>query len=132
GGVDSILQTWKLRTKSQHNGKGARMSARIAQERIMTDHSRMGKLESDVQQLQRDVTEMKGMINWLREAFDGLKSELLSYKTEVARELGIVGTSIESLRTSIERAKLWMMVTGVGTVLSVWGAAFALARLLKP
>jgi hypothetical protein len=37
-----------------------------------------------------------------------------------------------SVRTSIERAKLWMMVTGLGTILSVWGAAFALARFLKP
>jgi hypothetical protein len=45
--------------------------------------------------------------------------------TEAAKEFG-------SLRTSIERAKLWRVVTGVGTILSVWGAALALARFLKP
>jgi hypothetical protein len=27
---------------------------------------------------------------------------------------------------------LWMLVTGVATILSVWGAALALARFLKP
>jgi hypothetical protein len=56
---------------------------------------------------------------------------VLSFKTEVAKESGSVRTSIESLRTAIERAKLWMVVTGAGTILSVWGAAVALARFLK-
>jgi len=55
-----------------------------------------------------------------------------SFKSEVAKEFGSVRTSIESLRTAIERAKLWMVVTGLGTILSVWGAALALARFLKP
>ena len=27
---------------------------------------------------------------------------------------------------------LWVLVTGVATILSVWGAALALARFLKP
>jgi hypothetical protein len=84
----------------------------------MTDESRIGKLESDVKSL--------------RDAFDLLRSEFLSFKTEVAKEFGSVRTSVESLRTAIERAKLWMVVTGAGTILSVWGAAVALARFLKP
>jgi len=58
--------------------------------------------------------------------------EFGSFKSEVAKEFGSVRTSIESLRTAIERAKLWMVVTGLGTILSVWGAALALARFLKP
>jgi predicted RNase H-like nuclease (RuvC/YqgF family) len=101
------------------------MNAHATQERAMTDESRIGKLESDVQHLQADVTEIKGEVKWLRTGF-------LSFKTEVAKEFGAVRTSIESLRTAIERAKLWMVITGAGTILSVWGAAVALARFLKP
>ncbi|HEY2399086.1 MAG TPA: hypothetical protein VGI23_01965, partial [Steroidobacteraceae bacterium] len=70
---------------------------------------------------------------------DLLRGEFLSFKTEVAKEFGSVAkefgsvrASIESLRTEIERAKLWMVVTGAGMILSVWGAALALARFLKP
>jgi archaellum component FlaC len=68
--------------------------------------------------------------------FGSFKSEVAkdfgSFRSEVAKEFGSVRTSIESLRTAIERAKLWMVVTGLGTILSVWGAALALARFLKP
>jgi archaellum component FlaC len=68
--------------------------------------------------------------------FGSFRSEVAkdfgSFRSEVAKEFGSVRTSIESLRTAIERAKLWMVVTGLGTILSVWGAALALARFLKP
>ena len=84
----------------------------------MSDDSRIVKLESDVHHLQSDVTEIKGDLK-------SLKIEFLTFKAEVAKEFG-------SIRTSIERAKLWMVVTGVGTILSVWGAALALARFLRP
>ena len=137
------------------------MNARATQERTMIDEGRFGKLESDVHHLQADVTEIKGEVKSLRNAFDGevkslrsafdgevkslrnafdgLKSEFLSFKTEVAKEFGSIAkefgsvrASIESLRTDIERAKLWMVVTGAATILSVFGAAVALARFLKP
>ena len=94
------------------------MNARATHVRAMTDESRIGKLESNVQHLQADVTEIKGEVRSLRDAFE-------SFKTEVAKEFG-------SVRTAIERAKLWMVVTGAGMILSVWGAAVALARFLKP
>ena len=84
----------------------------------MSDDNRIVKLESDVHHLQSDVTEIKGDL-------ESLKTEFLTFKAEVAKEFG-------SIRTSIERAKLWMVVTGVGTILSVWGAALALARFLRP
>lgn len=84
----------------------------------MTDDSRIVKLESDVQHLQSDVTEIKVDVK-------SLKTEFLGFKVEVAKEFG-------SIRTSIEKAKLWMVITGVGTILSVWGAALALARFLRP
>ena len=129
------------------------MSARVVPERAMTDDSRIARIEvnveklqsdvqhlqsdvqhlqsdvqqlqSDVKHLQSDVTELKGMVKWLRDALESLKADFLSHKTEVAKEFGAV-------RVSIERAKLWMVITGVGTILSVWGAALALARFLKP
>ena len=84
----------------------------------MSDDSRIVKLESDVHHLQSDVTEIKGDVK-------SLKTEFLTFKAEVAKEF-------RSIRTSIERAKLWMVVTGIGTILSVWGAALALARFLRP
>ena len=84
----------------------------------MSDDNRIVKLESDVHHLQSDVTEIKGDLK-------SLKLEFLTFKAEVAKEFG-------SIRTSMERAKLWMVVTGVGTILSVWGAALALAQFLRP
>jgi predicted nucleic acid-binding Zn-ribbon protein len=101
------------------------MNSRAAQERFVTDESRFVKLESDVQHLQADVTEIKGEVKSLRTTVDSMRSEFLAFKTEVAKEFG-------SVNTSIERARLWMVVTGAGTILSVWGAALALARFLKP
>jgi hypothetical protein len=94
------------------------MNKRVARESGMSDDNRIVKLESDVHHLQSDVTEIKGDLK-------SLKIEFLTFKAEVAKEFG-------SIRTSIERAKLWMVVTGVGTILSVWGAALALARFLRP
>jgi hypothetical protein len=84
----------------------------------MSDDNRIVKLESDVTEIKEDVKCLRAMI-------EALRSEFLTFKAEVAREFG-------SIRTSIERAKLWMVVTGVGTILSVWGAALALARFLRP
>ena len=94
------------------------MNKRVARESVVSDDNRIVKLESDVHHLQSDVTEIKGDLKCL-------KTEFLTFKAEVAKEFG-------SIRTSIERAKLWMVVTGVGTILSVWGAALALARFLRP
>lgn len=101
------------------------MNARVVAERAMGDDSRIVKLEADVQHIQSDVTEIKSEVKSLRDVVDLLKTQFLSFKAEVATEFG-------SVKISIERAKLWMVVTGVGTILSVWGAAFALARFLKP
>jgi len=94
------------------------MNKRVAREAAMSDDSRLVKLESDVRHLQSDMTEVKGDVKFL-------KTELLTIKAEVAREFG-------SIRTSLERAKLWMVMTGVGMILSVWGAALGLARFLRP
>lgn len=97
----------------------------------MAQDNRLVKLESDVQHLQSDVTEIKSDGKSLRDVVDLLKTQLLSFKAEVGTEFGSVKVSIEALRTAIERAKLWMVVTGVGMILSVWGAALTLARFIK-
>ena len=57
-----------------------------------------------------------------------LESDVRHLQSDVTEIKG----EVKSLRTAIERAKLWMVVTGAGTILSVWGAAVALARFLKP
>ena len=101
------------------------MYARAAKETPMPNDPQIVKLESDVQHLQSHVTDLRADVKSLWTAVDSLKTEFLSFKADVAREFG-------SLKTSIERAKLWMVVTGAGTILSVWGAALALARFLKP
>ena len=105
------------------------MNAVIARERALSDDSRITDLEVNLRHLQSDVTEIKGSVGWQREAFESFRIEVTkqfgAIRTEVAQEIG-------SVRTFIERGKLWMVVTGLGTILSVWGAAFALARFLKP
>ena len=101
------------------------MNARVVAERTMTVESQVVKLEASVEHLQSDVTEIKRDGKSLRDTVDLLKTQFLSFKAEVAAEFG-------SVKTSIERTKLWMVVTGVGTILSVWAAALALARFLKP
>ena len=101
------------------------MNERVAKEYVMGDDNRIVKLESDVQHLQSDMTEVKGDVKSLKTEVQSLKTEFLTFKAEVAKEFGLI-------RISIERAKLWMVVTGLGTILSVWGAALALARFLRP
>ena len=108
------------------------MNKRVARESAMSDDNRIVKLESDVRHLQSDVTEIKEDVKCLQAMIEALRSEFLTFKAEVAREFGSVAKEFGSIRTSIERAKLWMVVTGVGTILSVWGAALALARFLRP
>ena len=71
----------------------------------MSDDSRIVKLESDVHHLQSDVTEIKGDVKSLKMEIQTLKTEFLTFKAEVAKEFG-------SIRASIERAKLWMVVRG--------------------
>ena len=102
----------------------------------MADDSQVVKLEAGVQHLQSDITEVKSEVKSLRDVVDLLRTQFLSFKAEVATEFGSVKTEVAmefgSVKTSIERAKLWGLVTGVGIILSVWGAALALARFLKP
>jgi hypothetical protein len=87
----------------------------------MSVEDRLASLESDVKYLRNDMTDVKQHIRLL-------DSGLQSFKTEVAKEFGAVRVSIESLKTSIEKGKLWMLVTGVGVIMST---VVTLAHALK-
>ena len=52
------------------------MNAIAAREKVLTDNSRITQLEANLQHLQSDVTEIKGALGWLREAFESDRSEL--------------------------------------------------------
>lgn len=75
----------------------------------MIVEDRIARLESDVAELKVDVK--------------SLNTHLLEFKTEVAKEFGFMKAeirgSVESLRTSVERTKVWMLGTGISTVLGV-------------
>jgi hypothetical protein len=143
--MQPIVETKSLLSSDDrlcHDSSGTgilQMNAQVARETAMTEDNHIIKLAADVHHLQSDMTEVKGDIKSLRSLIDALRSELLNFKVEVAKEFGSVAKEFGSvarefglLRASIERAKLWMLVTGVGTILSVWGAALALARFLRP
>lgn len=91
----------------------------------MRDEGQWVRLTANVEHLRSDLTEVKEEVRMVRGGLAELKEQFLSFKADVAREFG-------SVRISIERAKLWMIATGMGTILSVWGTALALARFLKP
>lgn len=99
------------------------MSA-IAEEDDMVVEDRVAKLESDVGHLRSDLGEMKLDLREVKLDLKSLRTEVSVFKTEVAAEFGRV-------RTAIERTKVWMLVTGLATILSVFGSALALGRMLK-
>ena len=85
----------------------------IAEDRIARLEADVGELKEDVKALNVRVTE--SIIANARE-FGGLRADM---------EKGF-----GSLKTSIESAKLWMLVTGVGSVILVTFVTF-LGRTLK-
>jgi hypothetical protein len=64
--------------------------------------------------------------------FGSVRASIEELRTGMAKEFGGVAKEFGAVRTEIERGKVWMLVTGVAMILSVWGAALALARFLKP
>jgi hypothetical protein len=51
--------------------------------------------------------------------FGAVRAEFGDFKTEVAKEFGSLRAEVESVRTSLERTKVWILGTGISTVLSV-------------
>jgi septation ring formation regulator EzrA len=123
------------------------MSTSVARKVDMSSEDRIGKIESDVSHILSDVAETKADNKSLRSEVHGLRVEFHSFRTEVAKEFGLVRTEsakefglvrkeIESLRTAIERAKLWFVVSAllmgipaIGTLFSMFSA---LRHALKP
>jgi hypothetical protein len=74
------------------------MNAVIAEVSDMVVEDRIARIESVVVELKGDVKT--------------LTTEFRDFKTEVAKEIG-------SLRTTIERTQVWKLGTGISTVLGV-------------
>ena len=60
--------------------------------------------------------------------FGVVRTEAAGFRADVNKEFGAVRVSIESLKTSIEQAKLWMLVSGIGVIMST---LITLAHALK-
>ena len=105
-------------------------AARKLEER-MTVEERVTNIEKDVGHILTTLTDMKGEAKGLKAEVHQLGTEFHSFKTEVAKEFGLVRAEMEkgfgslrtemekevgSLRTEIERAKLWFVSTIAGTV----------------
>jgi hypothetical protein len=83
------------------------MQARAIKETLMPEDSNFVKLESTVQHIQSDVTELKGDVKLLWTAVEALRAEFLSFKADVAREFGAIRASMErdfgAMKASMER-----------------------------
>ncbi len=114
-----------------------KVNAVVAVERTMTE-DRMMRLESDVGELKGDVEVLNARVGeWIiasakesgdlradvERGFGWLRAEMEKGRVDTEKSLG-------TLRTSIESAKLWMLVTGVGSVILVTFVTF-LGRALK-
>ena len=122
------------------------MNALKQKDDTMSVEDRLASLESDVKYLRNDMTDVKRHIQSLDNGIQNVRADFQGFKTEVAKEFGAVRTeaaglradmnekfgavrvSIESLKTSIEKSKLWMLVTGVGVIMST---VVTLAHALK-
>ena len=105
-----------------------------AAEKSMVTEDRIARLESDVRELKSDVKALGARLSeWIittAKELGGLRAEMEKGFGALRTEIESLGTQAESLKTSIESAKLWMLVTGVGSVILVTFVSF-LGRALK-
>jgi hypothetical protein len=92
-----------------------------AAENSMVAEDRIARLETDVCELKGDVRALDARVT---ESIIANAKEHGELKAEMEKGFGALKTSIESLKTSIESAKLWMLVTGVGSVILVTFVSF--------
>ena len=85
---------------------------------MMTDDSRIVRLEADVEHLKSDVAEIKIDLKGLRTELTAFRGEFADFRVEVAKRFGSL--------------KVWMLTTGVGMIVSILTSAAALLRALKP
>ncbi|MFL6600870.1 MAG: hypothetical protein ACJ8R9_06015 [Steroidobacteraceae bacterium] len=121
------------------------MNAVVAAENSMVAEDRIARLESDVGELKGDVKslnarvtesiianakEFGGLKIEMEKGFGMLRTEIEMLRTETEKSRADTEKGFGSLNTSIESAKLWMLVTGVGSVILVTFVTF-LGRALK-
>jgi hypothetical protein len=93
------------------------MNAVRVLEEPMSVEERLVKVETDIEHIKQDVSGLKTAVHELGRKLD-------DFRVEVAKEFGAV-------RTAIESAKLWMLISGVGTFVAIVGSAVAIVRTLK-
>ena len=107
------------------------MNAVMVVESSMAAEDRIARLESDVDELKGDVKALNARVN---ESIIANAKEFGSLRAEMEKGFGSLRAEMEkgfgTLKTSMESAKLWMLVTGVGSVILVTFVTF-LGRALK-
>ena len=128
------------------------MNAVMAAESSMAE-DRIARLESDVCELKGDMKALGARVNEsiianakefgslrtdMEKGFGSLRADMEkgfgSLRADMEKGLGSLSAEMEegfgTLKTSMESAKLWMLVTGVGSVILVTFVTF-LGRALK-
>ena len=107
------------------------MNAVMVVESSMAAEDRIARLESDVCELKGDVKALGARAN---ESIIANTKEFGSLRADMEKGFGSLRAEMEkgfgTLKTSMESAKLWMLVTGVGSVILVTFVTF-LGRALK-
>ena len=117
------------------------MNAVRIPEKSLATEDRIARLESDVSELKSDVkilnARLSDSIIAMEKGFGILRTEIERNRTEIEKtrtefEKGRADTesSLGLLTKSIESAKLWMLVTGVGSVI-LMSFISILGRMLK-
>jgi hypothetical protein len=133
--------------------RGVNVNAVMAAERSMAAEDRIARLESDVSELKGDVKALGARVNEsiianakefgslradMEKGFGSLRADMEkgfgSLRADTEKGSGSLRADMEkgfgTLKTSMESAKLWMLVTGVGSVILVTFVTF-LGRALK-
>jgi hypothetical protein len=132
------------------------VNAVLAAEKSMVAEDRIVRLEADVSELKGDVKALNARVSEsiimttrefgslradMERGFGMLRVEIEGTRADMEKGFGLLRTEIERhkadtqkgfgmLKTSIESAKLWMLVTGVGSVILVTLVTF-LGRAFK-
>ncbi len=96
---------------------------RVLEERMSVEE-RLVKVETDIGHIKEDVSDLKTAVHEPGRTVQELGRKLDDFRVEVAKEFGAV-------RTAIESAKLWMLISGVGTFVAIIGSAVAIVRTMK-
>ena len=109
----------------------------------MIAEDRIARIESDVAEIKDDVKVVNVRLNESIVAnareFGAVRAELAEHRADTEKGFGGIRveaeknrTEIEKVRTAVESAKLTVIVTGVGVIAAVLGAATYLHTLKIP